>query len=371
MQTSEEVPGDLRRVCYRSRATRPLDAGEIGALVQGAARFNAGHGITGALVSAGVGYQQWLEGPAGVINALMGRLQDDPRHADMNLIENAAIERRAFAGWHMQLFQTPGDLALSPLAVVLGAPLPEAGADWASALAMVTKGLSQRGPGPVVSPAEAESFAQALIAPGEDAIVAQHLAPRLSTATGRAEGYEAVARALGDGWMADRWSMAQVTVALGRFQSLLWQAPQTADPVQPVGHAIVANQPGNPHFLGAVIKADILRASGWSVSLLLDAEPADIEAAARANRTAPVLLSGSRLLSGLVEARMTELGQHLRAALPGTLVLTGGRGGHALSATAQRLWAQVARAKSQGADAFGKVAGSAAGAAMAARHRVH
>ena len=345
MPVFQSGPDDLRRLCYRSRATRPLDAAEIGALVEGAASFNAERGITGALVSAGVGYQQWLEGPADALDDLMARLRHDPRHAEVTLLENAPVAERAFAGWHMQLFQTPGDLALSPLAMVLGSSTPPDARDWTTALALVTDGLAQRGAAPAMAPDEAEAIAAALVSPGNDGGLAERLAPALVAPAGRAAAYEAVARALGDGWMADRWSMSEVTVALGRFQSLLWQAPQAVDPVRPVGHAIVANLPGNPHFLGAVIKADLLRASGWSVSLMLDGEPDEIEAAARAAPGAPVLLAGSRLLAGLAEARMAELVGRLRAACPGTLVMTGGRGTHALSATAERLWARLQRAR--------------------------
>lgn len=338
-----DAGGALRRLSYRSEATRRLDSDEIGLLAGSAAARNAKYGITGALVSTGTMYRQWIEGPGEAIEALLDLLRQDSRHDALCVTEDAACKERAFAGWHMQLFQSVGDEALAPGAIMLGRMAPGlVMEDWGGLLSGTRKAAVLTRRGPEVSPAQAEAIATALVAPEDDGALARVMRPFLVTATSRAICYEEVARALGDGWMADRWGMAHVTLALGRFQRLLWAARLAPDPARPMAHAIVANQPGNPHFLGAVLKSDVLRTSGWAVSLVLDGEPSEIETAARLNPGAPVLLAGSRLLAGISEGPLQEMSARLRATLPGTPLLIGHRGAGPLAFTADRLRRAVA-----------------------------
>lgn len=333
----------IRRLSYRSEATRPLDAREISDLVEAAAAQNAAADVTGALVSAGTMYRQWIEGPGEAIEALLDTLRRDPRHDSLTVTEDTRSEERAFAGWHMQLFQGMGDAALTPGAILLGRLAPGlVMEDWTGALAGACgRALPSRRTAEV-SPAQAEALAGALVAPEHEGALSRALRPFLATAAGRAACYERVSRALGDGWMADRWGMAEVTLALGRFQVMLWNAGLSPDPVRPLAHVVVANQPGNPHFLGAVLKADVLRASGWAVSLMLDGGPTDIARAARRNPGTPLVLAGSRLLAGLSEGPLEELSARLGATLPQTPVIVGHRGSGPLAGTARRVRAAVA-----------------------------
>ncbi|MFP4571250.1 BLUF domain-containing protein [Rhodosalinus sp.] len=338
-----DARGMVRRLSYRSEATRTLDAGEIGALAQSAAARNAERSITGALISNGTMYRQWIEGPGEVIEALLDALRRDPRHDALTVTEDARENERAFAGWHMQLFQSVGDEALAPEAILLGRMAPSlVMEDWGAQLSGLGRAGLVRKRTPELSAAQADAIAAALVVPEDDGALARVMRPFLATAMSRAVCYERVARALGDGWMADRWGMAEITLALGRFQMLLWNARMTADPVRPMAHAIVANQPGNPHFLGAVLKADVLRASGWAVSLLLEGGATEIEGAARHNPGAPLLLAGSRLLAGISEGPLQELSERFHAALPGTPLLIGHRGAGPLAFTADRLRRAVA-----------------------------
>ena len=350
----------IRRVSYRSDATRRLESDEIAALVEDAAARNAASGITGALVSSGDRYRQWIEGSPAAIEALLDALRRDRRHERLTVTEDVTAESRAFVGWHMQLFQGVKDAALAPQAIALGRVAPAlATEDWAGALASPKAARDTLRKTPELTASQAGAVAAALAAPEDDGALIHALRPFMATAAGRAACYEAVAHALGDGWMADRWSMAEATLALGRFQALLWQARPASDPVRPMAHAIVANQPGNPHFLGAVLKADVLRATGWAVSLMLDSRPAQIEAAARRAPGTPVVLSGSHLLSGISEGPLAEFAATLRRAVPQTPVLVGHRGGQPLAATAQRLRAAVAAALRPGLESLAPRTGAA------------
>ncbi|WP_372890584.1 BLUF domain-containing protein [Rhodosalinus sp.] len=364
MERAGSASGEpIRRVSYRSDATRRLDSDEIADLVEDAAARNAASSITGALVSSGDRYRQWIEGSPAAIEALLDALRRDARHKRLTVTEDVMTDARAFVGWHMQLFQGVQDAALAPQAIALGRVAPAlATEDWAGALASPAAARDALRKTPELTASQAAAVAAALAAPEDDGALAHALRPFMATAAGRAACYEAVAQALGDGWMADRWSMTDATLALGRFQALLWQARPAPDPVRPMAHAIVANQPGNPHFLGAVIKADVLRATGWAVSLMLDSRPSQIEGAARRCPGTPLVLSGSHLLSGVSEGPLADLSAGLRRAFPGTPVLVGHRGGLPLAATAQRLRATVAAALRPGLESLAPCRSAGAGA---------
>jgi len=47
------------------------------------------------------GFAQILEGEAGSIAETYGRIMVDPRHDDLRLLAQDAVERRQFAGWAM------------------------------------------------------------------------------------------------------------------------------------------------------------------------------------------------------------------------------------------------------------------------------
>ena len=62
---------------------------------------NARHGITGVLGWERTAYVQVLEGPASELDELMARIERDPRHADLRVLERHTIQRRLFPGWSL------------------------------------------------------------------------------------------------------------------------------------------------------------------------------------------------------------------------------------------------------------------------------
>ena len=74
--------------------------------------FNAGAGITGALVFTGSHFSQVLEGPAAAVQALMAAILRDPRHRDVRMLCESAAAKRRFGHWAMVLVQ---DAGLQPL----------------------------------------------------------------------------------------------------------------------------------------------------------------------------------------------------------------------------------------------------------------
>lgn len=52
-----------------------------------------------------------LEGPPGAVEAVFERTQQDPRHADVSVIDASRIDERRFANWAMAFVGAEGDAA--------------------------------------------------------------------------------------------------------------------------------------------------------------------------------------------------------------------------------------------------------------------
>jgi methanogenic corrinoid protein MtbC1 len=86
------------------------------------------------------------------------------------------------------------------------------------------------------------------------------------------------ARRLGERWDDDLCDVAQVTIGLGRLQSLvhhLGEAPPCTA-AAPAGRLLIAKLPGSDHLLGPVIVADAFRRAGWDVHFDPCASEADL-----------------------------------------------------------------------------------------------
>ena len=95
----------LYRVAYFSRnaiAGTPADmAAEVDTILEIARRNNVQAGLTGALLFNGSCFAQVLEGPLDAMERTFERIQRDPRHADLTVLELGPAEAREFAGWSM------------------------------------------------------------------------------------------------------------------------------------------------------------------------------------------------------------------------------------------------------------------------------
>jgi hypothetical protein len=125
-------------------------------------------------------------------------------------------------------------------------------------------------------------------------------------------------------WMNDTISGVERTIALALFQGALRPLLDLRERAAPLGHAVVCSLPGVPDRHGALVKAAVLRAAGWSVRLL---PPDGIDAVAEKveNLTPDVLvIAGSRLWTGRAERELTaELLGRLQTRRPVPVVLGG------------------------------------------------
>jgi len=89
------------QITYISRATEPMSAENLLALLQQCLNNNAGDGVTGMLLYGNGIFLQALEGQDKVVDDLFAKIHKDPRHAGVQVLHRRAIERRQFSEWTM------------------------------------------------------------------------------------------------------------------------------------------------------------------------------------------------------------------------------------------------------------------------------
>lgn len=91
----------LIQLIYVSTARQEYDTTELDRILESSVRHNAAHSVTGMLLYLNGSFMQVLEGTEAAVDETYGRIERDPRHTDLFLLERTPIEARSFAGWHM------------------------------------------------------------------------------------------------------------------------------------------------------------------------------------------------------------------------------------------------------------------------------
>jgi hypothetical protein len=92
----------LQRLVYRSTATGSTTSLlNLVAILGESQRNNDRDELTGALASHNGRYIQVIEGSASTLDGLLRRLERDPRHKDIKLLERDNITTREFGRWAM------------------------------------------------------------------------------------------------------------------------------------------------------------------------------------------------------------------------------------------------------------------------------
>ncbi len=92
----------LERLVYESTATGTTSSiGNLAVLLAESQRNNDRDGLTGALAAHRDHYIQVVEGPAQALDALLRRLEHDPRHRDIVVLDRGLINTRLFGRWSM------------------------------------------------------------------------------------------------------------------------------------------------------------------------------------------------------------------------------------------------------------------------------
>lgn len=89
------------QVSYVSRTIEPFTTEQLLELLVQCQTNNRERGITGMLLYGNGTFLQALEGEDEVIDELVGHIQQDPRHADLKILNRKEIEARQYADWSM------------------------------------------------------------------------------------------------------------------------------------------------------------------------------------------------------------------------------------------------------------------------------
>jgi MerR family transcriptional regulator, light-induced transcriptional regulator len=138
--------------------------------------------------------------------------------------------------------------------------------------------------------------------------------------------FQPVAQRLGDRWLSDQCSFADVTLGVGCLQRLMRSPamPRTA-PKSTVRHAriLIACMPGEQHTFGAAVIDDLFRSAGWDTLQWAGQNPAILETVAAASPCDIIGISvGERMLLG----ELAPLAARLRRGglARGTMLIAGG-----------------------------------------------
>lgn len=105
----------LIEVIYTSTATRAMGDEDLRSILDTSVRRNTHDGVTGLLLFANAIFLQAVEGPAASIDALLARLESDPRHHAITILSHTEVTQRNFAQWSMGFKQlAPQDLIDHP-----------------------------------------------------------------------------------------------------------------------------------------------------------------------------------------------------------------------------------------------------------------
>ncbi len=104
----------LERLIYESTATGTTGSlTNLAVILSESQRNNERSGLTGALAAHRDRYIQVIEGQPEVLDGLLRRLESDPRHKDIRLIDREPVESRMFADWTMASARVSPELARS------------------------------------------------------------------------------------------------------------------------------------------------------------------------------------------------------------------------------------------------------------------
>lgn len=92
-------PAPFRQLCYTSLCTPGVDVEDI---LQQSRHNNAVDGITGLLWHGDGRFLQVLEGPEASVSEAYHRIAADPRHHDLTIWSDRAVETRQFGYWSME-----------------------------------------------------------------------------------------------------------------------------------------------------------------------------------------------------------------------------------------------------------------------------
>lgn len=99
------------RLIYRShdRVRQDHRKAELGAIFSAARSNNKKLGVTGALLTDGDWFVQILEGEESTVQNLFNKIERDPRHERVEVLEEGPVDGRTFSRWSMAMVADHGE----------------------------------------------------------------------------------------------------------------------------------------------------------------------------------------------------------------------------------------------------------------------
>lgn len=101
MNNGSALKSPLLQVIYESQASRSFSEAEVEDLLASSRASNSRRGITGILLYRNGSFTQVLEGEEPAVRALLEKIQRDPRHKNLSVRLEQAIDSRSFPNWSM------------------------------------------------------------------------------------------------------------------------------------------------------------------------------------------------------------------------------------------------------------------------------
>ncbi|MDB5827281.1 MAG: blue light sensor protein [Variovorax sp.] len=111
----------LHEILYCSVLAPDLEPGIVGKLVGQARARNAVRQISGLLVFDGLRFCQHIEGPPRELMRLMDRIGQDPRHTDVRVVYEGALDARRYRRFDMGYADIEGPSAMAGVRELDGA----------------------------------------------------------------------------------------------------------------------------------------------------------------------------------------------------------------------------------------------------------
>lgn len=379
----------LWALIYRSHPRNNLGQPGYTALLRQARQHNRTNGISGALVvgkdeSGSPELVQWLEGPAPAIRDLMAKITVDSRHSDVKVFDSFPLRRRLFENWsmlfadedpHNPIIVEQGLLGRTRTLVDLRS--------GSSGLLDAFTSLSMAGRNEVTPdtllcasssslllphaepatearhkvhfvghrfPAVTESVSQndqdtPLLISALTHLVLSHNQQSIESLLRRSSRtsvdplaaqilmLEQTERRLGDMWEADECSEIDITLALADMVSAMRSIHFDAIPAWQGSGAtpavLVISEPGEFHFLPAILGAEMLYQRGWNPQLDFPANDQEVVANVEHQWFEAIEISLSdvfrreqwlpRLAETIAQIRMRSLNRHIVITVSGRI----------------------------------------------------
>lgn len=101
--------GPVEHIVYCSKARRPFSEDELADLLEHTRANNRRKGITGLLCYSEGHFVQVVEGPRPVVQHLYALIERDPRHYQLQVLNQGAGPLHRFPDWRIALAEAPQD----------------------------------------------------------------------------------------------------------------------------------------------------------------------------------------------------------------------------------------------------------------------